>query len=191
MFIAFVWITFSTHFEFWELIGQITVEKIIALVLVFLIFCLMVNIYAIELLVEEWWKKRRIKKGKNQSSDLKINKEKRIKDMFKATSVTIAIEILIVFLIAYYTEYNRCAYKMIMIQSEMDSESKYVIEYGTNQNKYKMYPVTYENENCYIVTRLFNDNGKISIDYNYQKVIEKEGYETVYIQNIYDIGIAN
>ena len=191
MFISFIWILFSTHTEFKKLVSEITGSEVIAIVIVSFVFCLMVNIYAIEFLVEEWWKKRKNRNANNQESTLKIKREKRIKDMFLPIIVTIAIELIVVYVAAWQTEYNRCAYKLIMVQSEMDAESKFVIAYGANQIKYEMYPVAYENEDCYIVTRLFNDNGKISIDYNYQRIIEKEGQETIYIQNIYDIKLDN
>lgn len=96
---------------------------------------------------------------------------------------TIAIE-LIIFCVAYHTEQDRCAYKLILIQSEGNEESKFIFEHGDDGNKYEIYPIAYENEDCYIVTRLVNNNGKISIDYNYQRIIEKEGQETIYTQNI-------
>lgn len=186
--VLFVWVLLSTKTEFGELIAEITVEKVIALLIIFLILSFLINFFAIEFLIE---KKRKDKKVNSKENNTNIKKEKRIKNMVISIIATIAFELIIVFCFAYQNEYTRSSYKLILAQIETDVENKFIIECGENKNKYQIYPIVYENEDCYIVTRLFKENGKIGIDYNYQRVIQKEGQETIYIQNIYNIGVNN
>lgn len=187
MLLCLAWVLFCANSGFWELFGEISVVKVIALLVLLLLLCFLINIYAIELLYERGRKKKSNKRENNQKNQVEIKKETQIKNMLLTTAVVIAIESMIVFFAAYLIECNRCAYKLIMVQRETDAENEYIIKYGMDHNEYEMYPVAYEDEHCYIITRLFNDNGKICIDYNYQKIIEKEGQETRYIQNVYNI----
>lgn len=187
-FMLFVWVLSSAKTKFGELIAEITVGKAMALLMLFLILSFLINIFAIEFLIE---RKRKDKKVNSKENNTNIKKEKRIKNMVISIITVIAFELIIVFYLAYYNEYDRRSYKLIMDQIETDVENKFIIECGENKNKYQIYPIVYENEDCYIVTRLFKENGKIGIDYNYQRVIQKEGQETIYIQNIYNIGVNN
>lgn len=191
MFMSFAWFLFYSHTEISDLVCEITVGEVFALLIAFFIFCVMINIFAIEFLAEERRRKKRAKKANGQENDSKIKKELRVKDIFWPVITTVAVELIIVFFLARYVENEKCNYKLIITQSEADIESEFLIDYGMSKNKCEMYPVVYENESCYIVTRLYNDNGKIRIDYNYQRIVEKEGQETIYVQNIYNIGLDN
>lgn len=183
MFFAFIFVLFSTHIKMRDFVGEITLVKIISLIIVFFILCLMVNIYAVELLIEKWRKKRR-KKANNQKKAKETKGEQSIKDVLLSLIITIALELIFVFLFAAHTEYSKSGYKVIMVQSEKTMENKYDIKYGEKNNKYEMYPITYENEDCYIVARLYREDGEIMLDYDFQRVLEKEGQEIIYIENI-------
>lgn len=181
---VFIFFTFLRYY-----VDEISKRNILSYIIALLFICLMINIFAIEFWIEEQLKRKKAKKIDNQESGNII--KKRIKNMFLIVIITIAIELISAFWSARNTEYDRCGYKVIMVQSEKATESEFFIEYGEDKNKYEIYPIAYENEDCYIVTRLCNENGKIKIDYNYQKIIEKEGQETIYVENIYNISMDN
>lgn len=189
MFFFLVIILFVSQIEFRKEVGGTTWREIVSLVIMLLVLCLLINIYAIEFLVECRQKK---KKGRNkQKVELRTKDEMKgeLRAMILTIIVTFSVEMLVIFVIAIQTEYNRNEYKVIMNQCEVNVESDYIIEY--EKNKYEIYPIAYENEDCYIVTRLYNQNGKIKIDYAYQKIIPKEGQETIYFDNIYNMRLSN
>ena len=47
-----------------------------------------------------------------------------------------------------------------------------------------IYPIIYENNDIYILSQLYREGQINKINYNFQKVIDKKGIETIYIQNI-------
>ena len=114
-----------------------------------------------------------------------------MKDIFLIVLITFAVELLVIFYVANYAEENRCAYKLIVIQNTEESESKFDINLNKNNRTYRIYPITYENQDCYILTRLYFEHGEIKIDYDYQRIVEKDGQETIYVNNIYEIGDYN
>ena len=143
----------------------------------------MINIFAIELLIE-----KKCKKKKDQEKDFKDQKSNlNVKKLCSTIIITIAIELVLLNIFAYYIEYNRSNYKVIMVQIEKVVESEFIIEYGADHNTYQIFPIAYENEDYYIITRLYCENGRIGIDYDFQSIIRKDGQETIYIQNIYNI----
>lgn len=84
-------------------------------------------------------------------------------------------------------EKNRKSYKVMMKNIVGDTDIKYQIYSIDDNKKYEIYPVAYESKEKYILCRLYYDNGKIKIDYHYQKIIDKDGQEIRYFDNIYDI----
>lgn len=84
-------------------------------------------------------------------------------------------------------EKSRKSYKVMMKNIVEDTDIKYQIYSIDDNKKYEIYPVAYESKEKYILCRLYYDNGKIKIDYHYQKIIDKEGQEIRYFDNIYDI----
>lgn len=100
-----------------------------------------------------------------------------VKKLCSAIIITIAIELVLLNIFAYYIEYNRSDYKVIMVQIEKDEESEFIIEYGGDHNTYQIFPIAYENEDYYIITRLYCENGRIGIDYDFQSIIRKDGQD--------------
>lgn len=84
-------------------------------------------------------------------------------------------------------EKSRKSYKVMMKNIVEDTDIKYQIYSIDDNKKYEIYPVAYESKEKYILCRLYYDNGKIKIDYHYQKIIDKDGQEIRYFDNIYDI----
>lgn len=194
---------FVSPIEFHKEAGGTTWGEILSLVGMLILLCFLTNIYAIVFLIEHWWKRKNNKqetnsetkdktkdKAKDKTEDEVRGKiEKELGAIILTIIVTFSVEMLFVFASAIRTEYNRNNYKVILTQCEENVESDYIIEYGGN--RYEMYPIAYENEDCYIVTRLFNQNRKNKMDYTYQKVIPKEGQETRYFDNIYNMRLSN
>lgn len=84
-------------------------------------------------------------------------------------------------------EKSRKSYKVMMKNIVEDTDIKYQIYSIDDNKKYEIYPVAYESKEKYILCRLYYDKGKIKIDYHYQKIIDKDGQEIRYFDNIYDI----
>lgn len=189
MLLFVVIILFASPIGFRKEVGGTTGREIVSLVAMLFILCLLTNIYAIEFLIECSYKR---KKGTNkQKVELRTKDEmkRELRAMILTVIVTFSAEMIVVFGIAIWTEYEKNDYKLIMTQCERNVENDYIIEY--EENEYEIYPIAYENEDCYIVTRLYNQNGKIKIDYAYQKIIPKEGQETIYFDNIYNMRLSN
>lgn len=190
---------FVSPVEFHKDVGGTTRGEVISLVGMLLLLCFLTNIYAIVFLIEHRWKRKNYKKETNsETEDKREDKtedeirgkiKKELGAIILTIIVTFSVEMLFVFASAIRTEYNRNNYKVILTRCEENVESDYIIEYGGN--RYEMYPIVYENEDCYIVTRLFNQNGKNKMDYTYQKVISKEGQEIRYFDNIFNMRLSN
>lgn len=189
--IAFILMLISLKINIFDLIAEVTIKEWVLILILLIILCFMINIFAIEFLFEEKWKKKKEVNPKNKKSDSDMNKVRGIKKISISLVITIALELILVFIFAYFIEYNRSNYKVIMVQTKMDEENEFIIEYGVDHDTYQIFPIAYETEDFYIVTRLFSDNGRIYIDYDFQRIIEKEGQETRYIQNIYNIRLDN
>lgn len=101
--------------------------------------------------------------------------------------ITGALSLSSVYITAFQRESDRRNYKLIIIQNEKTAENEFTILNGYDNKTYNIYPIVYENQECYIVTRLYYENGNICMDYNYQKIIEKNGQETFYVDDVYKI----
>jgi len=66
------------------------------------------------------------------------------------------------------------------------SKATYIFQTATPSDAFAVYPIVYETQEQYFVTRLVNKDGAISIDCNYQKIMEKKGIATMRINNIDD-----
>ena len=183
--ISFFYIMVTTYSEIQDLKTDNVFVNIIVVLLLSCVLCLFINIFAIEFLIEKKWKAR-----KNKNKEKNINsEEKRLINMIIPVIATIAIELLIVYIMSYRAEYDRNGSKVIIYNDVYNREYKVAFEDDKSNKMNTVYPIVFENEDCYIVTRLYNRNGETKIDYNYQRVLEKNGQETIYIQNIYDIDL--
>lgn len=184
--IIFVAFFALVNIQWRDIIYDTTVPSFLIILGVLIFLCVVINIFAIEYVLEEHFNRKMSKKTAVQEN-VEMTNEKRIKEMLFIGTVTMSIIIIGVFLVFVKIEYIRSNYKVIMIQSEEETGSAYDIVYAKDNNKYKVFPVAYENQDCFIVTRLYNANGKIKIDYDYQKILSKDEFETIYVDNVYQI----
>lgn len=84
-------------------------------------------------------------------------------------------------------ENSRTEYKVIICEVTEKSESKYC--FSGEDKDVSIYPIVYENEDCYILSRIYNENDEIKLDYDYQQIVSKENQETYMISNIYEINV--
>ena len=84
-------------------------------------------------------------------------------------------------------ENSRTAYKVIICEAKEESQSKYC--FLDEDKDVNIYPIVYENEECYILSRIFKEEGKVKIDYDYQQIVPKENQETYMMSDIYKINI--
>lgn len=176
----------SSNTKFQELVNEITARNFLPTLILIIILCFIIDIFAIQFAIEERLKRKKLKEATVQKN-AKMTNEQRIKIILIVWSIALVLGIGFAFLQSKNNEESRCRYKVIMIPSEEEAESEFDIEYLRDNNKYKICPVAYENQDCYIVTRLYNEDGKIKIDYNYQKILNKDEYETIYLDDVYQI----
>lgn len=171
-----------------------TLQNILLSLLLLALTCLMINAYgiwyAITLPSKEELKSGKESDAENQSGngENKVKKNREIVFIIVLV-VTAAAEMMLMYFWGVQSEYDRTDYKLIMIGEESDSESKYVFKSKNGDEKYIIYPIIFENTDCYIVTQLYKEKGEIKMDYAYQKIIEKQGVDTYRTDNIYRIDV--
>lgn len=138
-----------------------------------------------------------------------LNKEKNrlqtfifIKDMFNFKNIEniekalkmiltliciIAFELGWVFFIGIYSTSIKKDYKIISesVEYHQDNNDIYTINDDEKQLSWYIYIITFENQEKYILSRLYREEDNIKIDYKYQKVIDKDNVETLYLDNIF------
>lgn len=175
-----------SNVSLWNLVDEINVSNGLSLGVSVFLLCLIINIYGIEFAIEN----RVIKKGKQKEGILEEKEEnKEVKNewlviMSVLIIATVAVELVVFYFIGIRNEQNRRNYKIIACESEIDIESKYCFHYEEPESNIQIYPIVYENQSYYIVSRLYRKGGEVKIDYNYQKIISKEDVETMSISNI-------
>lgn len=112
------------------------------------------------------------------------------KNMIFTVFITVALEILLMYILGITYENDRSSYKIVLVEQEADEDSKYIFHYQSRQMNYTICPIVFENSDYYILTRLYKRDGKIEMDYEYQKIIEKTDTETFNCENIYGINIG-
>lgn len=95
-----------------------------------------------------------------------------------------SIESILICYYGYREVNNRTNFKIIEEQMVLTKEnSQYCFDSKKLNSKVVYYPIIFENDDVYIVTRLEkNDNG-IFLNYHYQMIIEKEKVETIYYED--------
>ncbi|MBQ3545908.1 MAG: hypothetical protein IJA34_13150 [Lachnospiraceae bacterium] len=107
-----------------------------------------------------------------------------------AVIITVDLEILIMYIFGVLYENDRRSYKVVLFEKEKGEDSKYIFKDQNGQMNYEIYPIIFEDNDSYILARLYIEDGKIEIDYKYQRVIEKTDVEIFNFDNIYSINIG-
>lgn len=83
---------------------------------------------------------------------------------------------------------NKKDYKAIVeeVESVDYIDNKY--KFRWNNKEVVIYPILYENEEQFLVSKLYNIENEIYVENNCQKVISKQGIETIYFENIFALG---
>ena len=154
-----------------------------------------VNIYGIEFAIEKKLSSRKRKKLESKAEKKKDieeeNQHKRNgKNMIFAVFITVAVEMLLMYIFGIVLENDRASYKLVLVEQETSEDSQYIFQYQSGQMNYTICPIVFENSDYYILTRIYKRDGKIEIDYEYQKIIGKTDIETFNCENIYEINIG-
>lgn len=108
------------------------------------------------------------------------------------TLLVIAGIVIILFIIWYIGKdmaKNQKNYKVIFEPIEDVNIKSYILQ--DDEDKYICYPIIFETEDRYILTRLAKADDVYSLDYTYQKIIDKDGIQTFKIQDIKDAKLVH
>lgn len=78
-------------------------------------------------------------------------------------------------------ERQRSEFKFVKEKTEIIDGEEYITTDQTTGDSYYLYPIVYENEEVYILSRIRKD---MTIDCSFLKVIDKENVNTYYIDNL-------
>ena len=195
MLLLLIMVLITSRVSIINLIKDSTVESVVMLLIVLAFVCAAVNIYGIEFAIEKKFSDRKKKKLKSKLEKQKDiddgNQHKRnSKNMIFTVFITVALEILLMYIFGIVLENDRDSYKLVLVEQETSEDSQYIFQYQSGQMNYTICPIVFENSDYYILTRLYKRDGKIEMDYEYQKIIEKTDTETFNCENIYGINIG-
>lgn len=125
------------------------------------------------------------------SSDSKPDNKRNKKYTYVIMSFLIAcsIEFVVMYIMGISYEKQRSAFKFVAEEMELVEGDKYVISNEQNGKFYYAYAVIYENQDVYILSRIFQNEECWKIDTNILKVIDKKEVSTYYTDTI-DIEIG-
>ena len=195
MILLFILVLITSGINIIDLIKDSTANNVVVLLIAIIFACFVVNIYGIEFAIKKKLSSRKRKKLESKAEKKKDieeeNQHKRNgKKMIFAVFITVALEILLMYILGITYESDRSSYKIVLVEQEADEDSKYIFHYQSRQMNYTICPIVFENNDYYILTRLYKREGKIEMDYEYQKIIEKTDIETFNCENIYGINIG-
>lgn len=160
----------------------------VGLILVLLcILVIAINIFAIELALF-YKRKQKIE----QKKDVNCTADNSFDDKKKSIIITIIIIIPCLMIYSYacgnLKERQRTTYKVVEETTDSADETNYkFVFYNGDNHLVRRYIIIYENREQYILSRLYKENGKICIDKEYQKIIDKENIDVYIVDNIYNI----
>lgn len=152
---------------------------------ILLFFTVVINIFGIELAFYQ--KKSQQHTTADTTSHNDSSNESKI-ILFITILIVISILLPCSYLYGKIEESQRTTYKIVEEPLDStDSTDKKFIFNSLENNSYKLSAVIYENEDHYILARLYKENGKIILDKSYQKIIDKDDIITYSYDNIYNI----
>lgn len=164
-----------------EIKGYSFVQTLIFLILLLILFAIF-NSLGISILVS----------NRKQVSSTDSNAPLSLSAAFKTFLIAAIIVLPFLFAFTYYLgiqeEKVRTDFKVITeeITYPADiSNENYIFTDSENQTAHIFYPIVFENEDIYILCRLYQDSNSCKLDTSFQKVIEKNNVNSIYIDNIY------
>lgn len=179
-----------------NLLGELIVElrecsvsQIVVMLIALFLLGLIINMLGIVMLIMHMVTDKP-QKGKNNTEKIKKNRTQNI----KATMVIFVLILMSFISIFFYylgifTEHNRTKFKVIKNQVEYNEilDMGNIFQDEENKVAHEYFIVIFENQEVFIVSRLIKDGIKVKIDYNFQKIIEKNEIETYIYPDVYMI----
>ena len=164
MIVLFGIVTVMSGISIIELIEEMAGPYAIANIVLLWTICLLINMLGMVFAWGHQDAKKTNDTNENQKEECKKNKKskyKRLSKMLVGIVVIAAASLLVIYFTSMRIEYNRSAYKVIEVQSSLDKEDKYAFEYSSESLSYELYPVVFENQDCYIVSKLYQEEDDI------------------------------
>ena len=132
MLLLLIMVLITSRVSIINLIKDSTVESVVMLLIVLAFVCAAVNIYGIEFAIEKKFSDRKKKKLKSKLEKQKDiddgNQHKRnSKNMIFTVFITVALEILLMYILGITYENDRSSYKIVLVEQEADEDSKYMV----------------------------------------------------------------
>ena len=119
-------------------------------------------------------KKDEMGEGHNEANNVE-QKGKRLRCglmVLGALLLTCIAEFILMYLVGRETERQRDEFKVVIEETEIGEDNGY------------LYPVIYENQDIYILSRIYKNGNVLEIDTSFLKEIDKKGVSTYYISNL-------
>lgn len=203
-----IWVFYANEISFIDLMKELPntpISEILALIIVWCIVIIMVNAIGIEAIifhkqsikekntVTESEKKDIIqseKKGKKKQSN-KADDTKQSAIKYQSWVVTIEIllitcivEFAFMYGMGIWAEKGRSEFKYVVEETETIEGDEYVFTDPNNGTAYYLYPIIYENQDVYILSRVSKSEAGASVDYEFLKVIDKFEVSTYYVDYV-------
>ena len=136
-------------------------------------------------------KKQNLKEKNINSTSEKGNEHflKQNKILFYIVLITMIFCIICpaLFIFGNQNELDRKNYKIILEEVDSSSPENNPFCFSVSEKSFLVFIIIYEDEDKYILSRIYKNVNGINIDYNYQKNIDKIDIKTYYIDNIKDL----
>lgn len=184
-------ISFLYGFELIDVVEDLKTNWCSILIVSFLI-CLFLNFLGIQSAIVHLLGKRNSTNNCDVYDDSNLNDnsmEKWKKGVANVISLLIFMSIGIVFsyILASSMEYDRKGYKVIAYECEINLDDKYCFQTKESEKAIYVYPIVYETDESYFISKMYKEEGQKKIDYCFLKEIEKKNIETRYIDDIYQL----
>lgn len=167
MAILFLVVIMSNGITITELCYQLTFGSVVFVVIAYIIMILLLNAPTLDILYIEYQKgEDTVQKNKKQS----INRKNQIKSLIFICTITLALGFGYTYLFSECMEFLKNDYKLLEFTNENEEQIRYA--------------VVYETQDIYVVVGTQIEDGKLELDRDIQRVIEKEGQLVYYINNI-------
>ena len=183
-----LWVIYVNNIHLIELFRAFksaSTTKTVGLILMWTVILIMINILGMEAAFfykrrsetdkgHEEKKKDEMGEGHNEANNVE-QKGKRLRCglmVLGALLLTCIAEFILMYLVGRETERQRNGFKVVIEETEIGEDNEY------------LYPVIYENQDIYILSRIYKNGNVLEIDTSFLKEIDKKGVSTYYISNL-------